>query len=47
MLGFACFAVHKGEKEIIIDIVKLLAGFVAGAGYQSYKNYSRRADNGE
>jgi len=40
-LFFASYAIHKGEKEVVFDLLKILAGFAGGYGVAQYRRNRR------
>jgi cation transport ATPase len=42
ILIFAGFAMWIGQKDLVLDMLKVVVGFVGGMGFQAYKNSKRQ-----
>lgn len=45
VLGFAAYAMHAGQTSLVLDLVKVVTGFVGGMGYAALRK--RKRDEGE
>ena len=45
LLAFAGFAMYIGKETIVLDLFKVLVGFVGGMGYQAFQNAKRNSDD--
>lgn len=42
MLAFSGFAIYAGQSAMVIDVLKIIAGFAAGMGFQAYRSYKKK-----
>ena len=45
VLAFSGYAMHVGQSALVLDLAKLLFGFVAGMGYATYKSNKQSDDD--
>jgi len=41
-LIFSAYAMHMGKEELVMDMVKVILGFIGGMGYQAFRGNNRR-----
>ena len=47
VLAFAGWAMHEGQAALVLDLVKVVLGFVGGMGLQAYLQRRPQQDSGE
>lgn len=47
VLAFACFALYTGNGELIVDLVKVVVGFIGGMGFMALRRKSNGVDDAE
>lgn len=41
MLVFSGYAVSAGQTALVVDLIKIIAGFAGGMGFQAYRSYKK------
>lgn len=47
IFAFSAYALHLGRTDILMDVLKVVVGFVGGLGFATYKTRSRDKDDDE
>lgn len=44
LLGFSGFALYIGQSALVLDVLKIVAGFAGGMGYQAYRSAKKNEE---